>query len=316
MLICYRKLRPIARLGGRIMSVIAEVPSVNFHLWKPCNMRCRFCFATFADIAPSILPKGYMERDDCAAVVRLLAEAGFEKINFAGGEPLLCPWLLDLLHIAKQSGMTTSVVTNGTKVDAEWLNQVQGLLDWAAVSIDTVDPVKLRLTGRTVGPTPITESGYLEITDGILAHGIGLKINTVVTLQNWEEDFTGFIRRANPERWKIFQVLPIAGQNDGTLAGLPVTKPQFDAYVARNSSVETDGIRVVPEDNELMTGSYVMVDPAGRFFDNATGGHRYSRPILEAGVRAALSEVTVDADKFLSRGGQYAWQRPPGIENL
>lgn len=298
------------------MSVITEVPSVNFHLWKYCNMACGFCFAKFNDIARSGLPSGQLRRDDCVAVVQMLAEAGFEKINFAGGEPLLCPWLLDLLHTAKQSGMTTSVVTNGTKVDAEWLTQVQGLLDWAAVSIDTVDPVKLRLTGRAVGPTPITETGYLEITDGILSHGIGLKINTVVTSQNCNEDFTGFIRRANPERWKIFQVLPIAGQNDGTLAGLPVTKPQFDAYVARNRAVETDGIRVVPEDNELMTGSYVMVDPAGRFFDNAAGRHHYSRPILEAGVMAALSEVTVDAEKFLSRGGRYAWQRPADIENL
>ena len=29
--------------------------------------------------------------------------------------------------------------------------------------------------------------------------------------------------------------------------------------------------RTVPEDNDLMTGSYVMVNPVGRFFDNAVG---------------------------------------------
>ena len=40
----------------------------------------------------------------------------------------------------------------------------------------------------------------------------------------------------------------------------------------------------MPESNELMRGSYVMVDPAGRFFDNVEGGHTYSRPILEVGV--------------------------------
>ena len=32
-----------------------------------------------------------------------------------------------------------------------------------------------------------------------------------------------------------------------------------------------------------MTGSYVMVDPAGRFFDNTSGYHTYGRPILEGG---------------------------------
>ena len=31
-------------------------PSVNFHLWEPCNMRCRFCFATFQDVKQTVLP--------------------------------------------------------------------------------------------------------------------------------------------------------------------------------------------------------------------------------------------------------------------
>lgn len=29
-----------------MMNVAAQIPSVNFHLWKPCNMKCNFCFAT------------------------------------------------------------------------------------------------------------------------------------------------------------------------------------------------------------------------------------------------------------------------------
>ena len=56
-----------------------------------------------------------------------------------------------------------------------------------------------------------------------------------------------------------------------------------------------------------MTGSYVMVDPAGRFFDNASGAHTYSRPILEVGVEEAFRQVSVDSRRFLSRGGLYDW---------
>jgi radical S-adenosyl methionine domain-containing protein 2 len=51
-----------------------------------------------------------------------------------------------------------------------------------------------------------------------------------------------------------------------------------------------------------MTGSYVMVDPAGRFFDNTAGTHMYSRPINEVGVDAALREVSIDPDRFRLRG--------------
>ena len=73
------------------MTIAAPIPSVNFHLWKPCNMKCRFCFATFQDVGVDTLPKGHLPREGCLEVVDALASAGFGKINFAGGEPILCP---------------------------------------------------------------------------------------------------------------------------------------------------------------------------------------------------------------------------------
>ena len=67
------------------------------------------------------------------------------------------------------------------------------------------------------------------------------------------------------------------------------------------------GITMVPESNDLMTGSYVMVDPAGRFFDNVAGHHTYSRHLLEVGVEEALRDVSIAPEKFQSRSGQYDW---------
>ena len=54
-----------------------------------------------------------MGEQGCLRVTEALAEAGFAKINFAGGEPTLCPWLSTLVHRAKALSMSTSVVTNG-----------------------------------------------------------------------------------------------------------------------------------------------------------------------------------------------------------
>ena len=106
------------------VSIAIEIPSVNYHLWKACNMRCRHCFATFQDIELQILPKGHLGREDCVLVVEALAESGFQKINFAGGEPTLCPWLPNLIRRAKELGLTTSVVTNGSRITEEWLESV------------------------------------------------------------------------------------------------------------------------------------------------------------------------------------------------
>lgn len=129
----------------------------------------------------------------------------------------------------------------------------------------------------------------------------------MVTQANWDDDLTEFITKLRPERWKLLQLLPVGGQNDGQVGELTVSPEQFSRYVARNQRVEKLGINVVAESNDLMTDSYVMVDPAGRFFDNSSGSHTYSRPILEAGVAAALRDVSVDPRKFRLRDGMSDW---------
>ena len=120
------------------MTIMTEIPSVNYHLWKPCNMRCGFCFATFQEIKADILPEGHLGREDCLLIVESLARAGFRKINFAGGEPTLCRWLPELINRAKELGLTTSVVTNGSRLTREWLGSINGSLDWVTLSIHSL----------------------------------------------------------------------------------------------------------------------------------------------------------------------------------
>lgn len=148
---------------------------------------------------------------------------------------------------------------------------------------------------------------YLNVIDILRQHRIRVKINTVISRDNLHESLADFIIHARPERWKLLQVLPVQGQNDAEVDQCLITAAEFDRFVKANRRVEDYGISVVPESNDMMTGSYVMVDPAGRFFDNVAGVHTYSRPMLEAGVEEALREVSVDAGKFLSRSGMYDW---------
>ncbi len=253
-------------------------------------------------------PSRYLPQESCLLLIDQIAEFGFEKINFAGGEPTLCPWLPDLIARAKEHRMVTSIVTNGSRITDQWLDALNGNLDWIGLSIDTVDPEKLKRLGRAIaGKIPITEEGYLNIIGEIKQHEIRLKINTVVNSVNWEEDFTPLIQLAKPERWKLFQVLHVKGQNDAYIDDFAITTKQFETYVQRNCIVENDGISVVPENNEAMTESYVMIDPTGRFYDNAQGFYKYSDPILRVGVEKALAQVSIDPERFRQRGGEYDW---------
>lgn len=289
-------------------------PSVNFHLWEPCNMRCRFCFATFQDVKQTLLPKGHLPRAQAMDVVGKLCAAGFQKITFAGGEPTLCPWLGDLLVCAKEHGLTTMLVTNGSRLLAPgFLQKLSAALDWVVLSLDSADPRTHERLGRSIAGRvgrALPVAHYQEVATALRAHNIRLKINTVVSAQNADEDLTELLLALRPERWKALQVLAMDGQNDGRVEPLLIDEQTFSRFVARHRRLAEFGVWLIAEDNEAMTGSYAMVDPAGRFFDNTASTYRYSRPILDVGVKAAWQDIRFDPERFDKRGGHYDWGEP------
>lgn len=283
------------------------IPSVNFHLWEPCNMRCKFCFATFQDVKKAILPKGHLPKEQAIQVVKELAQFGFEKITFAGGEPTLCPWLDELIRTAKLHGMTTMIVTNGSRITAEFLERNKNFLDWIALSIDSSKPLTNIQLGRAIsGKKDIGLDDYLSMIQQIKNYEYGLKINTVVNRYNLDEDFTELIQFAQPKRWKVLQVMSVQGQNDTKVDELTISLAGFESFVNRHQALRQI-TTIVPENCELIRGSYAMVDPAGRFFDSTRGGHQYSEAILKVGIEKAFHQISIDKSKFEDRGGNYEW---------
>lgn len=271
--------------------------SINFHLFKPCDARCDFCFATFRDV------RGRLSLSDARRVIELLRAAGGEKLTFAGGEPTLHPHIGELVAHAKDMGFVTGVVTNGSRLDA-LLDRHARSLDWAALSVDSGDERTQAALGRGRGEH-VERS--VRLADRCREVGVRVKLNTVVTALNYDEDMSSLVRRIAPERWKVFQVLRVVGQNDGRVEPLLITAQQFEAFVERHSHLASEGFPAIAEDNDAMTDSYVMVDPLGRFYGNTDGVHRTSPPILEVGVERALDAVRFDRAKFEARGGRYAW---------
>jgi radical S-adenosyl methionine domain-containing protein 2 len=277
--------------------VLHETPAVNFHLLKACDAACRFCFATFRDV-----PRQLGVRD-AERVIDLLRAAGVDKLNFAGGEPTLHPKIGVLVAHACGAGLVTSIVTNGSRLGA-LLDEHAAHLDWVGLSLDSASEETEIAIGRSRGAHV---ARAIELAGRCRALGVRVKLNTVVCALNWQENVSDLVRGVRPERWKVFQALPVDGQNDGVIEPLLIDADQFGAFVERHAGLAAEGFPPVVEDNEAMRGSYVMVDPLGRFYGNATGRHLYSDPILAVGVAAALAQVGFDPEKFVTRGGRYAW---------
>ena len=278
------------------------ISTVNFHLIKNCNYCCEYCYARFEDVKERQLAKAEQQE-----LIKKLAESKrFRKINFAGGEPTLIPYLPELVKYAKSLGLETSIVTNGSKIDAEWIKNISPFLDILALSVDTLNyDTNIKIGSNQRGKV-LDIDKVKEIAEACHYSGIKLKINTVVSSFNKDEKLTDFINEITPFRWKILQATQVKGQNDKNFHKISVTSEDFSLFCKNNQIELSDEIKAVCESNDLITGSYVMVDFAGRFFDNSEHKHNYSDSILEVGVKAAFSQINVDDKKFAQREGNYS----------
>jgi radical S-adenosyl methionine domain-containing protein 2 len=296
-------------LQRKIEGEVAEAPSraplsADLHLDHRCNYRCDFCYFTESGHLASVQAGSQptLDREGYLRLLRLLAEAGVLRLTFAGGEPTLCPFLEDLVlewH-RLQGGVrpVAMVVTNGTGLCESRVRRIQHALGAVKLSGESNSNLVEKALGRGYGAHVQLIADRADMLHRL---DIPVHLNSVICSRNWEEDLTPLVRRVNPTIWKIFQVLPVPGQNDAQISNLSISVEQFSDFLSRHRQFE--GIWA-PEDNELMRGSYAMIDPLGRFFQSTPRGYlRSTHSILDVGVHEALQEIHIDWGKYDRRGG-------------
>ncbi|PNS14670.1 hypothetical protein CAC42_1692 [Sphaceloma murrayae] len=241
--------------------------SVNYHFIRQCNKVCGFCFHT-------ALTSHRETSANAKAALKLLAEAGMRKVNFAGGEPFLAATFLgEMVDYAKQTlGLeSVSIVSNGSLITEKWMRQHAHNLDILAISCDSFNEQTNIAIGRGSGDNVIK---LYQIKEWCLKYGVKFKINTVVCALNKDEDMSFHIDRLRPFRWKCFQVLMVKGEM--------TDKPLTEMSIASSSLTATTRNR----DGKQPSGS-----------------------ILDIGVAKALESAYWDQESFAERGGVFDWSR-------
>lgn len=196
------------------------------------------------------------------------------------------------------------VITNGSRVSDEWLSAHAGKLDMLGLSFDSgsnaVNFEHGRWPAGAAAPRPDMRSRatlhLLRASDLAHKHGVEFKVNTVVTSKNCQEDVSGAINAARPLRWKVFQAMALEGENTGSgactdISPFLLSRTAFDAYVARNRAGLNDPALLIPEPNDVMQSSYILLDERACFLDSSTGGKVPTQSILEVGVAAAAAQL-------------------------
>ncbi|XP_045579242.1 radical S-adenosyl methionine domain-containing protein 2 isoform X2 [Salmo salar] len=206
--------------------------------------------------------------------LQLLKESGLEKINFSGGEPFIHDrgdFLGKLVQYCKHDLQlpSVSIVSNGSMIREKWFQTYGEYLDILAISCDSFDEDTNQTIGRAQG-----RKSHLD------------------------------------NLCKVFQCLLIDGENAGENSlreaeRFLISDQQFQDFLDRHSSINC----LVPESNQKMRDSYLILDEYMRFLDCREGRKDPSKSILDVGVEEAIQFSGFDEKMFLKRGGKYVWSK-------
>ena len=290
-----------------------KLVAVNYHFTRQCNFACGFCFHTAKTSHVEPLEKA-------CRIIKELHDLGAEKINFAGGEPFLPSYKNMLGEMVKYAKVdcgyqSVSIISNGYYIKENFFENYGEYLDILGVSCDSQFDDVNKLIGRGKGGQA---QQVIKVANMCRKYGVKFKLNTVVNAYNKDEDMTAFVKEVNPMRWKVFQVLPLEGENTGegakrNITSFLISDRQYKDFVdrhANNDFIKTSDIMKV-EDNSSMQSSYVLIDEFGRFLDSSTGGKIPTKSILDVGAEAAFQQLLdssgggFDEAAFYERDGDY-----------
>ena len=270
--------------------------SANWHITSRCNYNCPFCFAQ--SFRPEI--KDVKEQEK---IMGVLAENGISKLNIVGGEPQLHPDFIKILKMSHDHGFTTTMQTNGSLLNVQNISEIARYADWIGVSLDSGNESTELLLKRGNGKHVETVKRACSL---IRNNGLNLKINTTITSLNWNESMHKIIEELGPDRWKIFRMLMVEGENDNAEYLRP-SDDQFGSFRETHSDIVLrSGERPVFEDSGDMYGSYLMISPDGMIQTNLNKKIEY-HPIEV--VNFMNEHGFIDVNKYVERGAIYDWNR-------
>lgn len=280
-----------------------KIVSVNYHFTRKCNFNCGFCFHTQKNLEKLPIEDSYRG-------LQILKEYGVKKVNFAGGEPFTeSKYLGELIKKCKEEIKIEkiSIITNGSLVKKKFFEDFGKYIDVFGVSCDSFNKETNIKIGR--GKKGDNVQKLFNIRDWCKEYNIKFKLNTVVCNLNKDENMVEYIKKLKPDRWKCFQVLMVKGENEDSsklrdVTKFQITDDEFNKFIERHKEIKC----LVPEPNNTMKSSYLILDEKMRFLDKGDGEEFISESILDVGVEKALENIKYDDEEFKKRGGDYLFK--------
>ena len=199
-----------SRITGAYDAFNRRVNYLRISVTDRCNLRCVYC--SEGDIS-HLRHDDILSYEEIERVTRAAAEMGVSHVRLTGGEPLVRPYLSNLIELltAVPGIDDISLTTNGTLLEAQAEKLRNAGLRRINVSLDSLRPERF---------AKITGGDKLEdVLGGIeAAHRVGLspvKINMVVMPGVNDDEVVDFALRAKDDGWNVrfIEYMPFGGTN-------------------------------------------------------------------------------------------------------
>lgn len=202
-----------------------------------CNERCIHCYA---ESSPGITEQ--LEAKICREVLEDAAVLGFQRVQLTGGDPLLCPFLVDLVQTTKQQGIAVcEIFTNGLALSPRLVESLRPLQPALALSFYSVDAECHDAITRTPG----SQQGTLRALRRALEAGFSVRIAVIAMEQNAHtiDETVAFLRELGAEHVNVTAMRPVGrgGLYDGPL----------NAVITHDSSPEPQAHPASPRSGKL-----------------------------------------------------------------
>ena len=267
---------------------------VNLHITQKCNYACKYCFAHFDH-------HNDLSVDQWKHIIDNLKASGLvDAINFAGGEPVLYNGFAELVNYAYDQGFKLSIITNGSLMLNPKLMppELFAKFDTLGISVDSINPKTLVALGACNKSHEVLSYDKLSRLIAIARSAnpaIRIKLNTVITNLNADEDLTIIGKELDIARWKMLRMKLFIHEGFNN-ASLLATQDDFNGFVNRHAEVSRD---IVPEND--LTRSYIMVDNQGRLLDDETEEYKVVGSLLTEDFTTVFNRYAFDEATYASR---------------
>ncbi len=137
-----------------------------------CNERCLHCYA---DAAPTV--EEALDQATVFSIIDQAKELGFRRIQFTGGDPLLCSFLPEAVAHARKRGIANiEIFTNGLALTESLIDELAPYQPSFSFSFYSLDPDEHDRITRTPG----SQRRTIAAIDRVVARGLGIRAAVIV----------------------------------------------------------------------------------------------------------------------------------------